>query len=96
MSKLVGLQFQVIYKRGAENGVVDSLSRVGNLLELHAISFVQPEWVQEVPHSYVIDVEAAQLLLELIIQSPNAKGCALKKGLITYKGDMYVGDNSLD
>uniref|UniRef100_A0A453HXK3 Integrase zinc-binding domain-containing protein n=1 Tax=Aegilops tauschii subsp. strangulata TaxID=200361 RepID=A0A453HXK3_AEGTS len=93
MAKLVGLQFQIKYRKGSDNGAADSLSRVGHLLEAHAISTLQPDWVQEVSNSYVTDTVATQLLQELAIQSPNAKGYALKKGLITYKGRMYIGAN---
>ena len=93
MAKLVGLQFQIKYRKGSYNGAADSLSRAGHLLEAHAISTLQPDWVQEVSNSYVTDTVATQLLQELAIQSPNAKGYALKKGLITYKGRMYIGAN---
>ena len=67
MSKLVGLQFQIIYKKGVENGAADSLSRMGHLFVVQAISTLQHDWVQEVSTSYV----TTQLLQELAIQSPN-------------------------
>lgn len=42
MSKLVGLQFTFRYKKGADNGVADALSRVGHRHALAALSVCQP------------------------------------------------------
>jgi hypothetical protein len=58
MSRLMGLQFQIVYKKGTENLVVDALSRVGSMMELVVISEVQPVWIQEILNSYVTDAEA--------------------------------------
>lgn len=45
MSKLVGLQFMFQYRRGADNGATDALSRVGAALSIAAFSLCQPAWV---------------------------------------------------
>lgn len=45
MSRLMGLQFQIVYKKGTENLVADALSRVGSMMELAVISEVQPVWI---------------------------------------------------
>lgn len=42
MTKLAGLQFKIIYKRGPENTVADALSRVGQKLEVSAVSACFP------------------------------------------------------
>jgi hypothetical protein len=41
----MGLQFQIVYKKGVENRVTDDLSRVGAMMELAVISEVQPVWI---------------------------------------------------
>jgi hypothetical protein len=46
MAKMVGLQFEIKYNKGVENCAGDSLSRVGHLLDLQAISICQPDWLQ--------------------------------------------------
>jgi hypothetical protein len=38
MAKLVGLQFEIKYRKGADNGAADSLSRVGHLLATQSAS----------------------------------------------------------
>jgi hypothetical protein len=62
MSKLAGLQFKFMYKKGCDNKAADALSRVGTHLTLNAISVVLPMWIQEVINSYHNDEEATHLL----------------------------------
>jgi hypothetical protein len=54
----MGLQFQIVYKKGVENQVADALSRVGAMMELVVLSEVQPVLIQEILNSYVTDVES--------------------------------------
>jgi hypothetical protein len=93
MSKLVGLQFEFKYKKGIENGAADSLSRVGHLLATALVSSCQPEWLQEVLHTYTTDKQATKLLQSLAIKSPNDKGFYLERGLIKHQGRLYIGEN---
>jgi hypothetical protein len=93
MAKLIGLQFQFRYKKGTDNGAADSLSRVGHLLDIQTVSSCQPDWIIEVRNSYTNNVEMQQLLQQLTIASPDAKGFALEHGLIKYKGRLVIGDN---
>jgi hypothetical protein len=93
LAKLIGLQFQFRYKKGTENGAADSLSHVGHLLDIQTVSSCQPDWIIKVRNSYTNDVEMQQLLQQLTIASPDAKGFALEHGLIKYKGRLIIGDN---
>lgn len=70
------------------------LSRVAHLMALHAVSVVQPQWVQEVLNSYAIDTHAQQLLTQLAISSPDDKGYSLEQGLIRYKNRLWIGANT--
>jgi hypothetical protein len=81
MAKLVGLQFQFKYKKGVENCVADSLSRVGHLMET---SVCTPNWLQEVVNSYTTDKDMTELLQQLTIISPNEQGYSLEHGIIKF------------
>lgn len=42
MTRLMGLQFKIIYKQGKENLAADALSRVAHMMAIQAVSSVQP------------------------------------------------------
>jgi hypothetical protein len=92
LTKLMGLSYQIIYKKGVDNKVADALSRVTQApsYEISAISIVKPLWLQEIQEFYTIDPQAAKLLSELSISSPVGL-YSLKDGLIRYKQRIWVG-----
>jgi hypothetical protein len=91
MTKLMGLQFQVVYKKGSENVVVDALSRVGSMMTLTVLLEVQPLWIHEVVNSYATDVKAQQLATKLLVHSLDEHEFSLHQGIIR-KGDrIWVG-----
>jgi hypothetical protein len=94
MTKLMGLQFQVVYKKSSENVVADALSRVGSMMELSVISKVQPLWVQEVLNSYATDPEAQHLITQLLTHSPYEQGFSLQQGVIRRAGRIWIVSNS--
>lgn len=94
MSKLVGMQFKFQYKRGADNGAADALSRVGHLLTVNEMSICQPLWVQEVANSYATDVAAQKMLTRLAVTSPDEEGYTLHQGLIRFRDRVWIGANT--
>lgn len=82
MSKLMGLQFRIVYRKGRENLAADALSRMGSVLSLQTVSEVQPMWLQEILNSYMTDPVAQQLLAQLAVSSPNEEGFSIHQGLI--------------
>jgi hypothetical protein len=94
MSKLMGLQFKIVYRKGAENHAADSLSRVGHLMTIETRTEILPAWLQEVVNSYATDPDAQRRLTELAITSPDEHGYTLQQGLIRYRGRVWLGANS--
>lgn len=50
MTKLLGLQYKIIYKKGTDNRAADALSRLEGVLS--AISVALPTWLDEVTKGY--------------------------------------------
>lgn len=83
LSKLMGLTYQIQYKKGTDNRVADTLSRAPHTAtyELSAVSVLRPVWLQDVQDAYTQDLSATQLLSQLSINSPQGH-FALKDGII--------------
>lgn len=77
MTKLMGLQFKIVYKQGNTNIVADALSRVNHLMTIDLVSEAKPMWIQEVTNTYATDPEAQTLLQQLALHSPNVQGFSL-------------------
>ncbi|KAH0671271.1 hypothetical protein KY285_023835 [Solanum tuberosum] len=106
LTKLLGLDYEVQYKRGAENRVTDALSRhqegldslddqaTGNLM---AISSCTPTWVREIIGSYVEDARVWDILtLLLTLLAVDSHGPNLwhySAGILRKKGKVYVGSH---
>jgi hypothetical protein len=67
-TKLIGLKYKIVYKKGSKNSVVDALSRHSappqQLLSISACTLV---WMIEVQDGYKQDEKAQQIITELLI-----------------------------
>jgi hypothetical protein len=78
MTRLMGLQFKIVYKKGKENVAADALSRVSPLMATQACFEVIPTWIHEVLNSYATNQAAQNLLAQLVIASLNEQGYSLQ------------------
>jgi len=87
LTKLMGLQYKLMYKKGVENLAADALSRVHpqDSLEVLALSVAQPSWLQTIMDCYALYPETIKLLAALALQNP-MDNYELKDGIIRYKG----------
>jgi hypothetical protein len=75
VTKLFGYDYEIIYKKGKENVVVDALSRKyeeeGSLFSL---SFIVPDWLQVVHQEWLQDPKISHLIQQLQHHSPTSPG----------------------
>ena len=62
LTKLMGLDYEIVYKKGVENSAADALSRRPPNHQLFSVSKMQPVWLTEVIDSYSADKTATELL----------------------------------
>lgn len=95
MVKLMDLDYQIQYKKGINNAIVDALSRYvtdqGVLAMLECIS----SWVQKLREGYEESKKDKKVLAELAISSTNDKSFELKEGITIFQGRIWVGHNTL-
>jgi hypothetical protein len=72
-SKLLGLNYKIVYKKGVENKVEDALSRVpcpGDIKNdacYSVLSSCTPKWLKEVVFSYEKDTYVTEIIAKLIV-----------------------------
>jgi hypothetical protein len=97
-TKLLGLNYKVIYQKGVDNRAIDALSRkpsyIVHVADCNAIPVVQPKWLEEVIQSYDVDPYPTEVLAKLMIDSSFVPNFSLQNGFLTYKGKVWIGNDS--
>ena len=96
LTKLLGLQYNIVYKKGVENNDADSLSRKPHISaetmpELFPISTVQPAWLDDIVHNYSQDKFCTDLLQKLVSSGGHDGKFSLKSGLLRVDKCIWVG-----
>ncbi|KAJ3705864.1 hypothetical protein LUZ61_009569 [Rhynchospora tenuis] len=100
LCKLLGLDYTIEYKKGADNKVADALSRLqlpessieGEKNELAAVSELIPSWQEELKTSYINDQWIQQLKDKLEANDSQESDYTVHQGVIKYKGRICVGN----
>lgn len=93
LAKLMGLDYEIVYKQGKENVVADALSRLpeenkGNIYE---ITTTHQGWVEELSKSYDQDEDAQNIINGIATKDPAFNQFTFNKGIIKYKDKLFVG-----
>lgn len=92
LTKLLGLDYEVQYKKGTGNRVTDALSRrLEDDSSLNTITSVEPTWIQHIIHNYEHEPTTIQLITELITIPGNRLGYTLQKSIIRFEHKIFVG-----
>ncbi|WVZ69502.1 hypothetical protein U9M48_018276 [Paspalum notatum var. saurae] len=93
-SKLLGLNYKIVYKQGTENRAADALSRKpSHTASCAAITTVSPHWLDEVLQGYTADTHAQDLIAKLLLDPMAVSSFSLSAGLLRYKGRIWIGNN---
>lgn len=93
-SKLLGLQFRIVYKKGSENRVADALSRKPTLSSsCAAVSSCSPQWITEVVSGYQHDEHSLSIIAKLAISAQAVPEFTLKDGVLRYNNRIWIGAN---
>jgi hypothetical protein len=92
---LLGLQYKIIYKAGADNRVADALSRQphSTSAEINAMATVVPAWLEEVIQGYVHDDNSQNLITQLLVDADAVPGFTLRDGVLRYHNRIWLGSN---
>jgi hypothetical protein len=95
-TKLVGLQFKIIYKPGATNTAADALSHhLAPLHQINAISSASPTWLSDIAAGYTSDPFSQQLLQDSSLDPESRPPYTLVNGVLYSGSRIWVGDNKM-
>lgn len=95
LSKLMGFDYMVQYRKGKENHAADALSRLHEEAELSVIVHSQKlKWKEELEESLVGDEAATRLITQLSIDPANNEGYTFVNGELKRFGRFYVGNST--
>lgn len=83
----MGLNYNIQYKKGTENTIVDAHSKMHKTsFDCNILSEVQTKWVEEIISSYEGDLEVTHIFTQILIDLVVVENVALQNGMLKYKG----------
>ena len=94
LTKLLGLSYEIHYKKGKDNVAADALSRQGReeIGECSAVSCAVPSWIQEVLESYKEDEWIKETISQVLLTPTQVPDYSYHDGILRYKKRLVVGD----
>lgn len=90
--KLLGLQYRIEYKRGAENSAAGALSRRSHDAQhLLSLSVASPKWIAEGVQSYTKDNYASSLISTFSVDPKAVPNFTLSNGILRFKNKIWIG-----
>jgi hypothetical protein len=96
VTKILGYDFEILYKKGKQNVVADALSRKDEDVEafLCAISIIQPDWIIEARDEWKNDEKVWSLIQRLQQDSSASDTFTGKNDSLWYKDHLYLCNKS--
>ena len=95
VTNLFGYDYEIIYKKGKENVVVDALSqKYEDEGSLFSLSFIVPNWLQAVHQEWLQDPKSLQLIQQLQSNAPASLRYSWLHEELRYKGRLYLSKQS--
>jgi hypothetical protein len=96
VTKILGYDFEIVYKNGKQNFVADALSRKDEDVEafLCAISIIQPDWIIEARDEWKNDEKVWTRIQRLQQDSSASDTFTWKNDSLWYKDRLYLCKNS--
>jgi hypothetical protein len=93
-TKLLGLQYKIIYKQGTDNRVADALPRKSSHVSQCAnISVITPKWIEEVVAGCAHDEATQAIIAKLSVDPIAVANFVLSKGLLRFKDRVWIREN---
>jgi hypothetical protein len=98
-SKLLGLNYRIVYKKGVENKVADALSRVPCPGDIQTdacclvLSSCTPKWLEEVMCIYEKDTYVTDIIAKLTLDKDAVPNFTWHQGFLRYKSRVWVGSD---